>query len=586
MAGEGSTDYHDIVLFLATAGVVVPIFRRWRFSSVLGFLGAGVLLGPYGLGALHGFFPWLAYLTIEKPAAVEQIGGFGVVFLMFMIGLELSWERLLTMRQLVFGLGTLQVALCTSVIAGFALLMGQPPVPAALVGMALSLSSTAIVLPLLGEQKRQYTSAGRAIFSVLLLQDLAVAPILVTVAFLGGQEVEAFSPKLLLAIAPAAIGLLVLIVAGRLLLRPMMRSVIKAKSEEMFVAACLLVVIGAGLVASVAGLSMALGAFIAGLLLAETEYRKAIEAKVEPFQGLLLGLFFVSVGVGLDLSLLITRPLLVVGLMTGIMLLNGGIIFALARLFRFTATAALEIGLLLAASGEFSFVILQSAMDESLLDRQVGTAVLVSATLSTFCIPFLSMAGAAIRRHASPAAEAVLPDAPRRTGSHVLIVGFGRVGRLVAEMLSVHKIPWMAIERTPKLVEDARRQGLQVLFGDASRPELLQRLDLESAQALVVTMDSPDGTEVVVATARQIRDDLVIVARARDAAQAKRLYHLGATDAVPETIEASLQLSEALLAGIGIPMGLVIASIHERRDGFRKELNDPNALGGRRRQLS
>jgi CPA2 family monovalent cation:H+ antiporter-2 len=209
----------------------------------------------------------------------------------------------------------------------------------------------------------------------------------------------------------------------------------------------------------------------------------------------------------------------------------------------------------------------------------------VSATLSTFCIPFLSMAGAAVRRYAAPAADNALPEGPHGAGARVLVVGFGRVGRLVAEMLSVHKIPWTAVERTPRLVEDARRQGLQVLFGDASRPELLQRLDLESALAIVVTMDSPDGTEVVIATARQIRSDLVIVARARDAAQAKRLYLLGATDAVPETIEASLQLSEALLAGIGIPMGLVIASIHERRDGFRKELNDPNALGGRRRQF-
>jgi CPA2 family monovalent cation:H+ antiporter-2 len=580
---EGSTDYHDVVLFLATAGIVVPIFRRWRFSSVLGFLGAGVLLGPFGLGALHGYLPWLTHLTIEKPAAVEQLGGLGVVFLMFMIGLELSWERLLTMRRLVFGLGTLQVLLCASAIAAVAGLAGQPPAAAVVLGMALSLSSTAIVLPLLGEQNRQYTSAGRAIFSVLLLQDLAVAPILVMVAFLGSRET--FSPQLLLALAPAAIGLLVLVVVGRLVLRPIMRSVVRAKSDEMFIAACLAVVIGAGLGASVAGLSMALGALVAGLLLAETEYRKEIEAKVEPFQGLLLGLFFVSVGVGLDLSLLVVRPVLIIGLMATIMLLNGGVVFVLARLFKFTATAAAEIALLLAAGGEFSFVILQSSMDEGLLDRQVGSSILVSATLSAFCIPFLSMAGAAIRRRWSAPAESPLPDPVPKAEAKVLVVGFGRVGRLVAEMLSVHKVPWLAVERSPKLVEDARRQGKQVLFGDASRPELLHRLDLENALAVVVTMDSPDGTEAVVAIVRGARPDVIIVARARDAAQGKRLYQLGVTDAVPETIEASLQLSEALLAGIGIPMGAVIASIHERRDSFRKELNDPNALGGRRRRL-
>jgi CPA2 family monovalent cation:H+ antiporter-2 len=580
---EGSTDYHDVVLFLATAGIVVPIFRRWRFSSVLGFLAAGVLLGPFGLGALRHLFPWLAHLTIEKPEAVEQLGSLGVVFLMFMIGLELSWERLLTMRRLVFGLGTLQVVLCASVIAAFAGLAGQPPAAAIVLGMALSLSSTAIVLPLLGEQKRQYTSAGRAIFSVLLLQDLAVAPILVTVALLGGRET--FSPKLLLALAPAAIGLLVLVVVGRLVLRPIMRSVVRAKSDEMFIAACLAVVIGAGLVASVAGLSMALGALIAGLLLAETEYRKEIEAKVEPFQGLLLGLFFVSVGVSLDLSLLVARPVLIIGLMATIMMLNGGVIFVLARLFKFPATAAVEIALLLAAGGEFSFVILQTSMNEGLLDHQVGKAILVSATLSTFCIPFLSTAGAAIRRRWSAPVESALPDPAQKADSKVLVVGFGRVGRLVAEMLSVHDVPWMAVERSPKLVEDTRRQGKPVLFGDAARPELLHHLDLERALAVVVTMDSPDGVEAVVATVREARPDVVLVARARDAAQGKRLYQLGVTDAVPETIEASLHLSEALLAGIGIPMGAVIASIHERRDGFRKELNDPNALGGRRRRL-
>jgi CPA2 family monovalent cation:H+ antiporter-2 len=585
MAGEVATgDYGDVVLFLATAGVVVPIFRQWKLSPILGFLGAGVVLGPSGLGALQLTMPWLSYFTIKNPAHMAQLADFGVVFLLFTIGLELSWERLQTMRRLVFGLGSLQVALCTGAIAGLAMLFGQHPVAAALLGMALALSSTAIVMPLLSEQKRQYSQPGRAIFSVLLLQDLAVAPILVTIAFLGSHQGESFSPELLLAFAPAALGLLGLVVMGRLLLRPMMRSVARAKSEELFVAASLLVVIGAGLMAAMAGLSMALGAFVAGLLLAETEYRKEIEATVEPFKGLLLGLFFVSVGVGLDLSLLAAQPILIVGLMLGLMMLNGGIIFGLARLFDFRAAAALEIALLLAAGGEFSFVILQSAMGEGLLDRQLGQAILVSSTLSMFCIPLLAAAGAAIGRYTSKAEQAV-PEVTSISEPKVLVVGYGRVGKLVAEMLTLHKIPWIAVERTPKLIEAARRAGHDVLFGDASRPELLHRFGLDTALAVVVTMDSPEGTEAVVATARAIRKDLIIVARARDAQQAKRLYGLGATDAVPETIEASLHLSEALLVGIGVPMGSVIASIHQRRDDFRKELNDPNALGGRSRRI-
>ena len=586
MTGEiAAGDYKDVVLFLATAGVVVPIFRRWKLSPILGFLGAGVILGPFGLGAFHHMAPWLSYFTIKNPDQMAQLADFGVVFLLFAIGLELSWERLQTMRYLVFGLGGLQVALCGGAIAGVALLFGQDPVAAALIGGALALSSTAIVMPLLAEQQRQYSRPGRVTFSVLLFQDLAVAPILVTIAVLGGHRGESFSPKLLLAYAPAALGVLGLVVLGRLVLRPMMRSVAKAKSEELFVAASLLVVVGAGLVAAVTGLSMALGAFIAGLLLAETEYRREVETTVEPFKGLLLGLFFVSVGIGLDLSLLVAQPVVIVGSMLGRMILNGGIIFGLARAFGLKSAAAIETALLLAAGGEFAFVVLNSAIGEGLVDRQLGQTILVSSTLSMFCIPLLAAAGAALGRRPSKAVGPTLPDPGQAGVPKVLVVGYGRVGKLVAEMLTRHRIAWTAIERVPKLIEAGRRAGHDVFFGDASRAELLQRLGLDDVRALVVTMDSPEATEAVVVNARELRPDLTIVARARDAQQAKRLYELGASDAVPETIEASLQLSEALLVGIGIPAGAVIASIHQRRDEFRKELNNPDALGGRGRRL-
>ena len=400
---------------------MVPIFRRLKLSPTLGFLGAGVILGPFGLGALQGELPWLRYVTIKNSTQMAQLAEFGVVFLLFAIGLELSWERLWTMRRLVFGLGGSQVVLCTAAIAGAAMLLGLDPVAAALLGSALALSSTAIVMPLLAEQKRQFSRPGRAAFSVLLLQDLAVAPILATIAVLGGHRGEAFSPKLLLAFAPAALGLIVLVVLGRLILRPMMRSVAKADSEELFVAASLLVVLGAGLVAAVGGLSMALGAFIAGLLLAETEYRKEVEKTVEPFKGLLLGLFFVSVGIGLDLSLLAERPILIVGLLLGLLVLNGGIVFALARLFGLRTAAAVETALLLAAGGEFAFVILHSAGREGLLDRQLVQTVLVSSTLSMFCIPVAATIGAAIGRSASRSTRRAFP-----TASPTLAQGPGR----------------------------------------------------------------------------------------------------------------------------------------------------------------
>jgi CPA2 family monovalent cation:H+ antiporter-2 len=578
--------YKDVVLFLATAGVIVPLFRRWKISPILGFLGAGVVLGPSGLGALTDAIPFLGYFTIANPEEVAQLAEFGVVFLLFMIGLELSWERLRLMRRYVFGLGALQVGLCVTAIAAVALAMGQPLMAAVAIGAALALSSTAVVMPILAEQKRQHALAGRATFSVLLFQDLAVAPILITLSVLGRGGEEAFSPKMLLAFAPSVLAVAALVLFGRLLLRPMLKSVARAKSEELFMAACLLVVIGAGLVSAVAGLSMALGAFIAGLLLAETEYRHEVEVTIEPFKGLLLGLFFLSVGIGLDLSLLAAQPLTVLGITVGLIMLNASVVFGLARAFKLPWRSAAEAALLLAGGGEFAFVILSAAMGDSLVDRSFGQMILVSSTLSMMCIPFLAGLGLKLggRKTAGEnlAAEPEIPgdaEAPR-----VLVVGYGRVGRLVGDMLGRHDIPWVAAERDPKLVEAGRRAGQHVFYGDASRPEFLKRCGLETAPALVVTMDAPDGVETIVAIARGMRPDLTIVARARDARQAQRLYELGATDAVPETVEASLQLSEAVLVEIGVPMGLIIASIHERRDEFRKALNRPEALGGRARR--
>jgi CPA2 family monovalent cation:H+ antiporter-2 len=579
--------YKDVVLFLATAGVIVPLFRRWKISPILGFLGAGIVLGPSGLGSLTHSVPWFGYFTIENPEEVAQLAEFGVVFLLFMIGLELSWERLRLMRRYVFGLGALQVGVCISAIAAAALAMGLPPAAAVAVGAALALSSTAVVMPILTEQKRQHALAGRVTFSVLLFQDLAVAPILITLSLLGRGGDQAFSPQLLLAFAPSVAAVAALVLFGRLLLRPMLKSVARAKSEELFMAACLLVVIGAGLVSAVAGLSMALGAFIAGLLLAETEYRHEVEVTIEPFKGLLLGLFFLSVGIGLDLSLLAAHPAKVLGMTVGMIALNASVVFLLGRAFKLPWRSAIEAALLLAGGGEFAFVILSTAMGDGVVDKGFGQMILVSSTLSMMCIPFLAGLGLKLGGRKTGGENLTAEPEGGAAGSEepkVLVVGYGRVGRLVGEMLGRHDIAWVAAERDPRLVEAGRRAGEQIFYGDASRPEFLKRCGLETAPALVVTMDAPDGVETVVATARGMRPDLTIVARARDARHAQRLYELGATDAVPETVEASLQLSEAVLVEIGVPMGLIIASIHERRDEFRKALNRPEALGGRSRR--
>lgn len=578
--------YKDVVLFLATAGVVVPIFRQWRISPILGFLGAGVVLGPYGLGSLAHEVQWLGAFTIENPDELAQLAEFGVVFLLFAIGLELSWERLRSLRRYVFGLGALQVLLCLTATALAAYAVGQPPGAAIAIGAALALSSTAIVMPILAEQKRQHSMAGRATFSVLLFQDLAVAPILITLTLMGRRSDEPWSPTMLWSLLPAVLGMAALFLFGRILLRPMLRSVARAKSEELFVAACLLVVIGAGMVSALTGLSMALGAFVAGLLLAETEFRHEVQTRVEPFKGLLLGLFFISVGIGLNVPLLLERPLVILGSAIGLVTLNIAIVFGLARLFRLKTRSAIEAALLLAGAGEFAFVILGQAMDQGIVDRTVGQTALVAATLSMFSIPFLAQLS--LRLGGRKVAPTELPqeaDGERPSDPRVLVVGYGRVGRLVGDMLKRHDLRWVAAELDPRLVEQGRRAGEQIYFGDAARAEFLMRCGLADAPALVVTMDDPEGVEAIVAVARELRPDLTIVARARDARHAQRLYDLGATDAVPETVEASLQLSEAVLVEIGVPMGLVIASIHERRDEFRKALNRPESLGGRSRRF-
>ena len=578
-------DYKDLVLFLATAGIVAPLFKRLKVSPILGFLGAGVVLGPEGLGALAKQVPWLSNFAVERPEEVAQLAEFGVVFLLFTIGLELSWERLRAMRRMVFGLGAAQVAVGAGLLAlGGVTVLGLSPLVAVMLGLALALSSTAVALPALAERKRLQAPAGRAVFSVLLFQDLAVAPLLVVLSVIGSGA-NGMGPDVLMALAPRAGGLIALALAGRLLLRPMMRSVARAKSEELFVAACLLVVIGAGLAAAASGLSMGLGAFVAGLLLAETEYRHEVEVTVEPFKGLLLGLFFLSMGIGLDLSLLVRQPGLVLGIAAALVAIKAVSVAGLARLFGLKLRSALEAGLALAAGGEFAFIVVNQAIGAGLLPAGTGQASLTAVTLSMFAIPALTALGARLGRRPEATPSESPPQAEGEAGGpHVLVVGYGRVGRLVADMLTRHEIAWTAIERDTRLVEAARREGKTLYFGDASRPELLRRCGLDSAPALVVTMDNPDAAEAVVAEARALRPDLMVVARARDARHAARLYALGVTDAVPETIEASLQLSESLLVDLGVPMGLVIVSIHEKRDEYRKALNRPLALGAKVRR--
>ncbi len=574
---SGPESYKELLLFLGTAGVVVPLFTRLHVSPVLGFLAAGVALGPFGLGALARHEPWLSAISITNVEEIARIAEFGVAFLLFMIGLELTWERLMRMRRLVFGLGPLQVVLSATALGLIALALGQAPAAASVLGGALAMSSTALVLPSLAERKRLSSAAGRASFAVLLFQDLAVAPLLFLVAILGAGESVALGASLIYALAPAVIALAALVGIGRLILRPLFHLVATTRSDELFVAACLLVVIGTGVVTAFSGLSMALGAFIAGLLLAETEYRRQVEVTIQPFQGLLLGFFFMSVGAGLDISQVIAKPVPTLGIAVGLIALKAIILLPLASVFGLSPSVSRQVALVLGPGGEFAFVVIGAAVASRIVPADAGAIAMIAATVSMFSIPLLvrlSERGAAPRVAEDPALLALTPQ-PSDTPARVIIVGYGRVGKLVGDMLARHDIPHLAIDSDPTLVARERRDGKVIFYGDATRVELLRRCGISTARALVVTIDASTAVEAVVTVARAERPDLTIVARARDAPHATKLYGLKVTDAVPETIEASLQLSEALLIDIGVPMGLVIASIHEKRDEFRRDLQPP-----------
>lgn len=570
----------EALVVLGAAAVVIPLFHRLRLSPVLGYMLVGLLAGPSGLGALAERWPPLGLVTITDRARIEPVAELGVVLLMFTIGLEMSWERIRTLRRLVFGLGALQVACCTAALAVAFAALGTGRLPAIVAALALAMSSTAIVAQVLADERRMASLTGRASFAILLFQDLAVVPILFMLGAVGGGKGslgegslgEGSGGGLLWAVAQAVLAVALLAAIGRLGLRPLFRSVARTNSPELFMAACLLVVLATGLAAQAAGLSMALGALIAGVLLAETEYRRQIEVTVEPFKGLLLGVFLISIGLRLDLPRLAAAPLLVLGGAAAFMALKAGITFGLARAFRVRGAASLQSALLLAPGGEFGFVILGLASGLGLLSPELTGTVFLLTALSMATIPAMSLLG----RRLAPAPRAAVPSAllpptdPSADG--VIIAGFGRVGRTVAAMLTAHRIPFVALDSDVGRVAERRRAGDNVFYGDVTQAELLRRVGLGSARALVVTIDHRERADAIVQTARRERPDLLIVARARDSRHAAHLYAMGATDAVPETIEASLQLSEAVLVDLGVPMGPVLASIHEQRARFQADI--------------
>jgi monovalent cation:proton antiporter-2 (CPA2) family protein len=555
------------LVFLAATCVVVPALRKARLSAVMGFLLIGVAMGPHVLGRLAENWPWLGAFELEEDAPTLFLAELGVVFLLFVIGLEVSFERLWAMRRFVFGLGFAQVALCALAIGAVAMAFDNSFAVSAVLGLAFALSSTALVLQLLRERRQIATTVGRSAFSVLLMQDLMVVPILFVVAALS-PDAGAFNEgqvAISLLTALAAIG--VIVVVGRLLLRPLFRWVAGADSREIFIAAALLAAIGMAAAAQMAGLSMALGAFLAGLLLAETEFRHQIEADLDPFKNLLLGLFFVTVGMQIDIQLLLSQPVLILVGVLGLFALKIAIIAPLAKLFGLSWPRAIETAFLLGQAGEFAFVIIAAARAGGAIPQDTANFMLIVTALSIFITPLIASLGGRVAAHIGSEASKQTPPAEAATETgHVVIAGFGRVGQTLADILSAQEIAHVGVEGEAALVRSLRDEGRPVHYGDASSRQVLASVGAANAAAIVVTISDTSAAERIVGEVKRAWPHIPVYARARDGDHARRLHAAGASLASPDSIEAALQLSEAVLNSVGVPDDISRRIINDRRE--------------------
>jgi len=578
----------EILLFLALAGVLIPTLQRLRINQVLGFLAVGALLGPFGLGRMAQELHWLGWFTFPNNDNVAMLAELGVLFLMFTIGLELSAARLWAMRRWVFGTGLAQVALCAALIgAAAALLLGQRLDAALVLGLVLSLSSTAVVMQLLGERHATGSRLGQAVFAILMLQDLAVVPILILIGALAGGDAASGAGvawQVLLAMAKAGVAIALIYLVGGRVVHPLFRAFARHRQPDVFMALILLSTFGIAGLCFMAGLSMALGALIAGLLLAETEFKHEVELMVEPFKGLLMGLFFMTVGMGMDALQIVQAPLWLAAAVLGLVLLKGAVIAPLLRLSGLSWGRAVEGGLLLGQGGEFAFIVIGYAVAARLLDAALGGRVMLAVGLSLFITPLLARIGRAIGARWEDAARAQelgqLDGELASARGRVVIAGFGRVGQQLAKLLGSQDIPYVAFENDARLVAQQRGAGVPVYFGNAARPELLRRVHADEAPAIVLTMDNPAAALQAVRGIRREFPDVRLFARSRDEKHARALKLAGASVVVPETFEASLQLSAFVLGAMGLDERSVDAVVERERDSFAATLDVAPAPAG------
>ena len=509
---------------------------------------------------------------------MRLIAELGVVFLLFLIGLELSGPRLWAMRRMVFGLGGLQVLVTAAVLAGVGRLSGLDAPASVAIGVSLALSSTAIVVQLLVSAGRLASPPGQAMFSILLMQDIAVVPVLLVISSMAARTDSSVFVSVAESLVLATAMIAAILVAGRRILAPILRFIGARQDRDMFTAAALLVILGTAELTAMSGLSMALGAFLAGLVFADTEFSHQLEVEIAPFKGLLLGLFFLSVGMTIDPRVFIDSPLVLVGIVVIVSALKAAGIVALCLLFRLPWVVAIESGLMLAQIGEFSLVALALASSLDVIPTEIARVFVVAAGVT---MALTTASAGTIRtfaeRFSSPKAENAAPAARLESAApdnHVIIAGFGRIGRSIGSMLDAHHIPYVALELNARAVAQARVNGRPVFFGDVRRLDVLQNAHVKTARAIVLTMDSPSANADVVRLVREANLKVPVVVRARDTAHASELYAIGADEVVLEAFEASLQMGEETLVALGFPREAAHSVIEEQREQGRRELAD------------
>ena len=547
----------EILLLLAAAVIIVTAFKRLNLSPVLGFLVAGAAIGPYGLGII---------MDIKETSYLAE---FGVVFLLFYIGLELTFDRLKSMQKHVFGFGSLQFIITSIAIGLICLLFKLPAAAAIIIGGSLALSSTAIVMQVLQERGEQSSQVGRLSLAVLILQDLAVVPLLVLVPLLASDTVNVTS-AIFGALVRALGALIIIFILGRLFLRPMFRMIGSLKSEELFAATTLLIVLGAAWGTEHAGLSLALGAFIAGLMVAETEYRHQVESNILPYKGLLLGLFFMTVGMSTDVVLLLNKWSLVLFLSAGLILLKVIIIIGLCYLFKIRLGRAIHAGLMLSQGSEFAFVLFGIASKVGLISKDVSQILLVVVATTMALTPLLAAIGDKISDKLEDKTPLDIKNAVQETvdlENHVIIAGFGRMGKTIGKLLSTEKVNYIALDTDPKNVYNGHLKGFPVYYGDASRMEVLHSVGISRSTAVIITTNNRFTAKKAVETIKEAYPDLPVIVRSKDLDHLKEIEEAGATVVIPETFETSLQLGAATLKLLGVSEHEIERVIRHFRSG-------------------